>query len=75
MSWGEVSHLENPRNSIDPAAPSGFTVILATTDRGFPSRAQSHLQGSRGYWLLLIGVSRAELSRTFRVHGDIGYYL
>jgi len=30
VSWGEVSHLENPRNSIDPAAPSGSTGILAT---------------------------------------------
>ncbi len=35
-----------------------------------------HLQGPRGYWLLLIEVSRAELLvRIFRVHGDIGYYL
>jgi len=50
---------------------------LATTYRGFPSRAIGpHLQGSRGYWLLLIGVSPAELLvRIFRVHGDIGYHL
>ena len=36
--------------------------ILATTDRGFPSTAQSHLQGSRGYELSFMEVSRAEFS-------------
>jgi len=53
-----------------------FTEILATIDRGFPSMAQPHLQNPWGYRLPFIGVSRAGLlSRTFRVHGDIGYHL
>ncbi len=57
----EASSLDDSWNSVDPAAPSVSTGILATTYRGFPSRAiGSHLQGSRGYWLPFIGVSRAE---------------
>ncbi len=59
----EASSLDDSWNSVDPAAPSVSTGILATTYRGFPSRAiGSHLQGSRGYWLPFIGVSRAEFS-------------
>jgi len=79
LSWGEASPLKNSWNSIDPAAPSGFMGTLATIGRGFPTRTHGtigqHLQGPWGHWLQLIGVSRAWLSRTFRVHGDIGHYL
>ncbi len=52
MSWGEALHLNDPWNSIDPAAPSGFMGILTTTNRGFPIRTH----GTFGQYLQGMGI-------------------
>jgi len=63
VSWGEASHLEGSRNSIDPAAPSGSMGILATTDRGFPSRTHEYWSAPSGFTGILATTYRGFPSR------------